>query len=274
MRTIIDTHAHLYEFPDAGSMLRDSAAAGVSDVVALGVDLTSNQKHLELGLTLDAGRCTDSSNVQPPASNDLKIHLAFGLHPGNITSPADTEACFAFMREHVREAVAIGETGLDFWYKWVRKDEGKKREQQQVFDRHLALAKEHGLPVVIHSRGAWRECLDLTIRAGIKKAVFHWYSGPIDILKDVLDAGFLVSFTPALAYSPEHRKAAELAPVDRILIETDTPVAYAVAQGGDKIASTPKDVWRTLKLLSELKGMPEDQLLQLVNASARKFFGI
>ena len=274
MRAIIDTHSHLYELTDASAVLRDCADAGVSDIVALGVDLSSNKKHLELGLTLDARRWTGPSNVQHPASNDLKIHLAFGLHPGNITTSADTEACFVFMREHVKEAVAIGETGLDYWYKWVRKDEVKKREQQAVFDRHLALAREFGLPIVIHSRGAWRECLDLTVRAKIEKAEFHWYSGPEDVLKDILEAGFFVSFTPALSYSPEHRKAAELAPLERVLIETDTPVPYAQVQGGEKIASTPKDVWRTLKLLSELKGMPEDQLLDTVNANARRFFGI
>jgi TatD DNase family protein len=258
MPTIIDTHAHLYEFPDIPAVLHDCALAGVSDVVALGVDLASNQKHLELR----------------PKPNDLNVHLAFGLHPGNITSPADTEACFAFMREHIKEAVAIGETGLDFWYKWVRKDEAKKREQREVFERHLALAQEFGLPVVIHSRGAWRDCLDLAVRAGNKKAVFHWYSGPVDVLKDVLAAGYLVSFTPALGYSPEHRKAAELAPLERVLIETDTPVAYAQGSGGDKIASSPKDVWRTLKLLSGLKGLAEEQVLQTVNANARRFFNI
>jgi TatD DNase family protein len=272
MPTIIDTHAHLYELSDPSAVLADCAASGVSDVVALGVDLSSNQKHVGILKALGTrhkAQDTGGTSVLCPS-----VHLALGLHPGNITSPADTDACLAFMRENIKEAIAIGETGLDFWYKWVRKDDEKKREQREVFDRHLALAKEFDLPVVIHSRGAWRECLEQTISSGVRRAEFHWYSGPVDVLKDLLDAGFLVSFTPALAYSPEHRKAAELAPPDRILIETDTPVAYAQVQGGDKIASTPKDVWRTLKLLSELKAVPEDELLQTVNANAKRFFDI
>jgi TatD DNase family protein len=267
MSTIIDTHSHLYEFPDAPAMLRDCALAGVSDVVTLGVDLGSNKKHVQLRSTWKDGSGTDTSN-------DLRVHLAFGLHPGNITSPADTDACLAFMRENIKEAVAIGETGLDFWYKWVRKDEEKKRDQREVFGQHLALAKEFDLPVVVHSRGAWRECLEQTTQSGVTRAEFHWYSGPLDVLKQILDAGFFVSFTPALAYSPEHRRAAELAPVDMVLIETDTPVAYAQGSSAEKTPSTPKDVWRTLKLLSELKGVPEEQLLQTVNANARRFFDI
>jgi TatD DNase family protein len=276
MRTIIDTHAHLYELSDAPAVLRDCAAAGVSDVVALGVDLESNRKHCDLNQQLRQQTAGSRQQVPlPAASCQLStMHIALGLHPGNIISPADTAACFAFMREHVKQAVAIGETGLDFWYKWVRKDEEKKREQREVFDQHLALAREFVLPIVIHSRGAWRECLEQTVRAGNTKAVFHWYSGPLDVLQDILAAGFFVSFTPALGYSPEHRKAAELAPLDRVLIETDTPVAYAQGQGADKVASTPKDVWRTLKLLGELRGVPEGDLLQTVNANARRFFNI
>jgi TatD DNase family protein len=154
----------------------------------------------------------------------------------------------------------------------VRKDEEKKREQQEVFERHMALAREFDLPIVIHSRGAWRDCLDMAVRAGNQKAVFHWYSGPVEVLKDVLASGFFVSFTPALAYSPEHRQAAVLAPLEKVLIETDTPVAYG--QGAERFTSTPQDVWRTLRLLSELKGVAEDQLLEMVNANARQFFNI
>jgi len=316
MRCIIDTHTHLNELSDVESTLRDCASAGVSDVIALGVDLASNRRQVEIrsavlrgredertidetfsGIRLSSERISTSGEMSGRPSSI--VHVALGLHPGNITSPADTEACFAFMREHIKEAVAIGETGLDFWYKWVRKDDEKKREQQEVFDRHLALAREFDLPVVIHSRGAWRDCLDLAVRAGIKKAEFHWYSGPLDVLKDILDAGFLVSFTPALGYSPEHRKAAELAPLEKVLIETDTPVAFPVPQGAQgtghkaqeeaqacapgarcpvpgapRVPSTPKDVWRTLKLLSELRGVPEDEVLRTVNANAKRFFGI
>ncbi|MBF0486377.1 MAG: TatD family hydrolase [Candidatus Omnitrophica bacterium] len=262
MATIIDTHTHLYDIPDVPLALREAREAGVTDVVALGVDLISNQKHLALA--------ADSAHPF--------IHLALGLHPGNIT-PEEIEKCFPFFQNALKDPgafprlVAMGETGLDFWYKNVKNSDEKKNEQRKVFARHLELAREFNLPVVIHSRGAWRECLDMTVNAGVIKANFHWYSGPVDVLGDILDAGFVVSFSPALEYSPESRQAAEFSPLDKILIETDTPVRISVA-GGERIPSTPKHVWRTLRALCALKGIGEEQALFTVNQNARAFFGI
>ena len=262
-QAIIDTHTHLYDLPDVAAALRDSAAAGVSDVVALGVDLASNKKHLDI--------------VSQPQA--LRIHLALGLHPGNIKTD-EIEPCFTFFRDVLKESslpcgegvgrgiflrpVAIGEAGLDFFYKWVRKDDVLKNEQRMVFQRHLDLAKEFDLPIVIHGRGAWRECLQMTVASGVKKAVFHWYSGPMDVLKEILDAGFLISGSLALEYSEDARRAAAYAPVDRILVETDTPVR----------STTPKDVWRSFKALCAIKGLDEETGLAVVNANARAFFNM
>lgn len=257
MPTIIDTHTHLYDVPDADDALRLSAEAGVSDIVMLGVDYPSNVKHLEL-----------ASRQNLP----LRVHLAWGLHPGNIT-PEDAEKCFPFFREHIHQAVAIGETGLDFWYKWVRNDDAKKDEQRLVFEQHLDLAEEFGLPVVIHSRGTWRECLERSVHHGIKKAVFHWYNGPLDVMKDILDAGYFVSISPAIEYSDESRRTAEHAPLDRILVETDTPIKVS-NPSGERVPSIPKDVWRTFKALCAVKGLDEAAALEAVNANARAFFSL
>ncbi|MBF0387489.1 MAG: TatD family hydrolase [Candidatus Omnitrophica bacterium] len=254
--TIIDTHVHLYDLPDPLAVLRQAADGGVTDVVALGVDLASNIKHLEL-----RGR----------ADGSVGIHLALGLHPGNITSREDTAACLRYIRENIGQAVAIGEAGLDFWYKWVRRDEVKKQEQREAFQGQLDLAAEFALPVVIHARGAWRESLEMTRASGIKKAVFHWYSGPLDVLQEILAAGFLVSVSPALEYSPDSRRTAEFVPLDRLLVETDTPVMVN-GPDGTRVSSGPKDVWRTFKALCAIKKIAEPEALQTLNTNARAFF--
>ena len=261
--TIIDTHVHLYDLPDPVTALRESALAGVTDVVTLGVDLASNQKHCDLIHSVQA----ESSGSIP------RVHLALGLHPGNITTPEDTEACLQFMRAHISGAVAIGETGLDFWYKSVRKDEAGKQQQRDVFKRHLELAVEFDLPVVIHSRGAWRDAFERTRAFGIKKALFHWYSGPVDVLKDILDTGYMVSVSPALEYSPEARRTAEYVSLERVLVETDTPVAVN-GPDGSRIPSIPKDVWRTFKALCAIKNTDEAKALAVLNSNARAFFNM
>ena len=252
--SIIDTHAHLYDVPDIAAALRAAAEAGVSDIILPGVDLASNRRHVEF--------CS--------AYTEPRLHLALGLHPGNIISD-EIEPCFSFMHAHAGEAVAIGETGLDFFYKWVRKDDAKKDEQRRVFGRQLELAREFNLPVIVHCRGAWREAFDMVKAAGVTAADFHWYSGPTDVLKDILDAGFVISCSLALAYSAEVRKAALLAPLEAILVETDTPVMIP-GPAQERVPSTPKDVWRTLRALASLKGVDEAVALKKVNALARSFF--
>ena len=252
---MIDTHAHLDHLDNLREALENAHKAGVSGIVSVGVDLTANQKNLEI-----------QKSTQRPA-----IYVALGIHPGNI-NPQDIDACFAWIREHIREAVAIGETGLDYWYKGVKKDEARKDEQRRVFQKQLDLAKEYDLPVVIHSRGAWRDCFDMTRDAGVKKAVFHWYSGPLDILKEIMDYGYYVGTTPSVAYSPQSREAMRYAPVDKTLLETDCPVSYG--QGEETFRSEPKDVFRTLRAYAELKNMPEEKIQEMVTRNALDFFGI
>ena len=252
---IIDTHAHLDHLENLDEALKNAREAGVVGIVAVGVDLTANKKNLEI----------------QKATKNPNIHVALGIHPGNI-NPAEIDECLQFIRRHIKEAIAIGETGLDYWYKWVKKDEAKKEEQREVFRRQLAIAHEFNLPVVIHSRGAWRDCLEMTQTAGVKKAVFHWYSGPVDILKEILDAGYYVGTTPSLAFSPQSREAISQAPLERILIETDCPVFFNDDQGGFK--SQPQDVFRTLKAYAQLKNINEQQALAAFNKNARDFFNI
>ena len=253
--TIIDTHAHLDQLEHLDAALNNARESNVVGILAVGVDLSANKRNLEI-----------KKLTQSP-----QIYVALGIHPGNI-NPVEVEECLQFIREHIQEASAIGETGLDYWYKWVKKDEAKKEEQREVFRRQLALAREFDLPVVIHSRGAWRDCLEMVKAAGVKKAVFHWYSGPVDVLKEILDAGYYVGATPSLAASPQAREAISHAPLERILIETDCPVFFHNDQGGFK--SEPKDVFRTLKAYSQLKDIDEEKALAVFNENARRLFNI
>ena len=104
--------------------------------------------------------------------------------------------------------------------------------------------------------------------AGIEKGVFHWYSGPLDILERIIYHGYYVSATPALAYSPPHQAAMRSAPLERILVETDSPVEY---QGR---ISEPADLMTTLEELSRLKGVDLGETRKITTANAKHFYGI
>jgi len=255
MISVIDTHAHLDHVKDLEEALKSASDAGVKAIIAPGVDLESNRKNLEI-----------KEKFQKP-----KIYVALGLHPGNIKTE-DIEKTFDFIKANVGQAIAIGETGLDYWYRWVRKNDEKKQEQRSVFRRQLELSKEADLPVIIHSRGAWKDCLAITKEMSILKAVFHWYSGPADILKEILDSGYYVSCTPSIAYSPEARAAMEYAPIERTLIETDSPVYFKEGEGG--FYAQPKNVLNTLKIYVGIKNVDQEKALVVLNDNAKKFFSL
>lgn len=254
---IYDTHAHLDQLKDLEASLKEAHEAGVAGIVAMSMNVRSCEEGLKIKNTYS----------QP------KIYLGMGMHPSDASS-TDLHLIVRLIREHHLELHAVGEIGLDFWYKDVRKDDMKKNEQRGVYRQLLALAKEFDLPAVIHSRGAWRECLQLATEAGVKKAEFHWYSGPLDVLEDILKAGYYVSTSPSVAYSPQSREAMKAAPIERTLIETDCPVFYKYDGNDDGYEARPKDVFRTLKACSELKQLDPQKALSILNKNAEEFFNL
>jgi len=140
-----------------------------------------------------------------------------------------------------------------------------------VFDTQLKLAREFSLPVIIHSRGAWQDCFQMTKDAGIEKAVFHWYSGPIEILDKIIENGYLVSCTPALEYSRELRSVIEKTPLERILVETDSPVRY---KSQHPYNAEPKHVLKTLFCLAKLKNITIINAEEITTSNAKRFFNI
>jgi TatD DNase family protein len=251
-----DTHAHLDQIDDLPQALKDAKQAGVVGIMAVSVDLQSCRKNLEIS-----------------QHDDPKIFVGLGIHPGNII-PAEIETTLDFVRTHIRQAQAIGEIGLDFWYRWVKKDEAKKQLQRQVFVQQLEIAKEAKLPVIIHSRGAWQECFEMAKTCGIPRAVFHWYSGPVAVLKEILAAGYFVSATPSLAYSPQAREAISFAPLEQTLIETDCPVYYQGTEEAEGFQARPRDVFRTLQIYAAIKKVDPHKALQIFNANAQQVLGM
>lgn len=239
---LVDGHAHLNELRDLPESLQEARAVGVRGIIAVGMDIESNEKILQI-----AG--TETQFVYP----------ALGYHPWVIRED-EIEANLSFVREHAREGVALGEIGLDY------KIKVKKELQWKVFGRLLDIGLESEKPVIVHCRFSHRRALDMVRERKIERAVFHWYSGPLRLLDEIFEAGYLISATPALAYSPPHQEAIKRAPIERILLETDTPVSY---QGRE---SRPKDVRITLEEVSRLKKLDPSLVTERTTQNASRFF--
>ena len=252
---IYDTHAHLDHIENLAEAMAAAEEANVKGIISPGMDLASCEKLPVI-----------KAKFPRP-----EVYYAFGMHPSEANED-DLGKIEKAIRENAESLVAVGEIGLDFWYKWVRKDDEKKNEQRKVFRRLLSLAKELDLPAIIHSRGCWRECFETAQELGVKRAEFHWYSGPVDVLKDIIGAGYFVSTSPSVAFSPHSREAMAAAPVEQTLIETDSPVYYNDRETGEGFRAGPKHVWNTLKAYAQLKNLDEADALARLNANAEAFF--
>jgi TatD DNase family protein len=248
---LVDCHAHLEELEEPEAAIERAGRSGVGSIVAVGSDVESNRRVLSL-----SGR-----------HGEVTVHAALGIHPWRLEG-RDLEQDLAFVESHLDRAVAVGEVGLDFWLKEARKDPSQRKRQEDLFRRLLALGRDLSRPVIIHARGAWEECVRMVMEEQISKAVFHWFSGPPEILREILNHGYLISATPAAHYSEKHQRAIREAPLERILIETDSPVIYEGAR------SEPADVVRTLQAVARIKQIPEPEVAKKTTQNAVRFFGL
>ena len=248
MRRLIDSHVHMESFDDPGAVVQRSRDSGVDAVICVGGSLESSKEAKKL-----ARKYPDY------------LYPALGVHPSEVLKE-DIDATVAYLRENLDGCVAVGEIGLDYAYPFAKPKDVRAR-MREVFSRFLNVASEYDLPVSIHSRSAYRDSLELATGAGVE-GVFHWYDGPINTLRDILDAGFYVSATPSVAYSKGAMAVMEGTPIERVLVETDSPV-YLRNLGR---RSTPVDIKLVVDALAKLKEMDPSEVSRVTTRNAEMLF--
>lgn len=248
----VDTHAHLSELEDKEGVIQRAKEAGVEAIIAMGTNLASSLATFEW------------SEGYPGF-----VLPAIGIHPTEFLND-DVPETLRYIQANIARVVAVGEIGLDYWDKAARKDEGVRERQREIYTEQLQMAKEQDLPTSVHGRGSWQDALDLAVAHGPERIIFHWYSGPLDVLDSLLDRGYYISATPAAEYSKDHRAALEHAPLESILVETDCPVYMRNRKRG----SEPMDVTITARALAKLKETTPEEIALATTRKAREIFGI
>ncbi|MBW2056423.1 MAG: TatD family hydrolase [Deltaproteobacteria bacterium] len=241
---LIDAHAHLDEIDDLEQSVSQARAVGVAAIVGVGMTLESNRRILAIARKYPG-----------------LVFPAIGYHPWEIHDET-VEQTLAYIERHLPSCVALGEVGLDY------KARVKKALQKEILSRLLETAHRQGKPAILHCRFSHESALAIVRDAGLEKAVFHWYSGNLETLRKILDQGYLISATPALAYSLPQQEAVRHTPLEMILIETDTPVEYRGR------ASRPADVVRTAELVAEIRGEAFERVAERTTQNAVGFYGI
>ena len=245
-----DTHAHLDACTEPPEVLVSRArAAGVERIVSVGSGLESCRETLAI------------------AHREPGVWAALGVHP-HQASDRDAERLddLRALLAHPR-AVAVGETGLDFYRDYAPRD-----RQRDLFDRQLALAAELGKAVVVHSRAAAGEtAAALELFSGT--VVLHCFSSP-ELLEPALERGYFVSFAGNVTYpkAEELREAARQVPPDRLLVETDSP--YLSPQPRRGRPNEPANVVHTAAALAQARGDDPEELAARLDANAAAAFSL
>ena len=249
----IDTHAHLDEVEHPDQAIEVAREAGLLAIVAVGMGYESNHKTLELA-----------------AKHRGFIFPALGLHPGEISKELpNLEKSLGFIEDNLHSAIAVGEVGLDY-DKRVRAL-ADKDTQQSVLRDLLAIAKKHNLPVSLHNRYAWKDSLEMVVKAGLPSVVFHWFTGSSSALDALVAAGYHISATPAAEYHQEHRRAIKEAPLSSLLLETDCPVEYGRES---RFRSAPEHIFKSLEAVPEVRGLDQVAVAEQTTGNAIGFFGL
>ena len=254
----LDSHCHLdlIGAPTA-DVLAAARAAGIERVITVGVDLASSRWSAEC------------------AAGHEDVYAAVAIHPNETAAAAGSAAGRdAVLAEIAALAAlprvrAVGETGLDYY-----RDYAPPQVQREWFRAHIDLAKRTGKALVIHDRDAHDDVLAILAQEGPpEKVVFHCFSGDAAMAKQCAEAGYVMSFAGNVTFknAAALREAAEAAPADLLLAETDAPFLTPMPYRGKP--NSPAMVAHTVRFLAGLKQVPAEEMCALVTATAERVFG-
>lgn len=253
---IVDSHAHYDDEQfdtDRDDVLKSIRQQGVIRVVNPSSNLDSARKCIELSKSFDF------------------LYCAVGIHPHDAKE--FSEEAVKTVRELAlnKKVVAVGETGLDYHYNFSPPD-----IQKQCFSAHIQLALELKLPLIIHDREAHKDTLDI-IRAekGYEAGgVFHCFSGSIELAKEVLDMGFYISLGGAVTFKNAKKpvEVAKYVPIDRLLVETDSPYMAPVPHRGKRNDSGY--LHEIIRKISEIRNTDYDFIAETTALNADRLFGL
>ncbi len=251
---LIDTHCHLdmSEFDnDREEVIARAKDTGFEALISVGSDFVSTAKAMELATLYDF------------------IYAAVGVHPHDAKDFSDEMYLGLASRALNRKVVAIGETGLDYHY-----DHSPRDAQREVFRKHLRLAKEAGLPVIVHSREAKEDTMAILAESGIDRGVLHCFSGDLDMAEQAMSMGLFISLAGPVTFkkSSRLREIARLIPDEYLLIETDAPYLSPEPFRGRR--NEPSYLEHTAKFIADLREISLDDLARITTLNAKRLFGI
>ena len=246
----VDSHCHLHDTRGVAvdEVIRAARAAGVHTMITVGCDAATTAAAIEIAAGYDG------------------IHATAGLHPHEASNGVDTIVAFL---DHP-EVIAVGECGLDYFY-----EHSPRHDQRTAFAAQIQLAHERRLPLVVHTRDAWDDTFDVFAAEGVPdRTIFHCFTGGPDEAQRCLNLGAHLSFSGIVTFktATDLQAAARACPLDRLLVETDSPYLAPVPHRGR--TNQPAYVRDVAQFIADLRGMPLADLAASTSSAAWSAFSL
>lgn len=254
--TLVDSHCHLDYYTkqdgELDAVVARARAAGVVRMVTIGT------------------RVSEFDRVREIAERYDDVYCTVGIHPHEAASELDVDVERLVELTRHPKVIGIGETGLDFYY-----DHSPRDRQVEVFRTHIAAAREAGLPLIVHSRGADAETAEVlrsSAGGGVLSGLIHCFSTTRQLSDKALEIGFLISLSGILTFknAAELCEIAQEIPIEHLLVETDAPYLAPVPHRGKR--NEPAFVTHTANHLAELRGMAPADLAAATTANFFRLF--
>lgn len=255
---LVDSHAHL-TFPQLRDQVDEALArcaeAGVDEVITVGIDLVDARAAVELA-----------------ERHPSKVHAAAAFHPHEAGKVTDGDLTVMAELWNHPKVVALGEMGLDYHY-----DFADRSIQRSVFSRQLELAASRAQPLVIHSRKALDDTIELLEAHGFRDrpVVFHCFTGTAQEAARIADHGWWISFTGIVTFKKSDWlwEIAKAYPADTLMIETDAPY-LSPEPVRSRRPNEPAYLMHTARFMAELRDMPLNEFVERTAGNTRTFFGL
>lgn len=259
----VDAHAHITDerFENVDEIVENAKEKGVDKIVCSAFNMPSSVKALDL------------------AKKYSNVFANVGFHPENVEEFDDNNSISNLENlAKNKKVVAIGEVGLDYHFFEGKTDDEilrLKNKQKEIFVKQINLANKLGLPIVVHSRDAMGDTLEILKRNPVKKeSLMHCYGGSIESAKILINMNFVFSFGGVVTFNNAKnvREVVQNLPIEKILLETDCPYMTPVPFRGQR--NEPKNVVYVADMISKIKGVSIEEVAEVTTKNAERVFGI
>jgi TatD DNase family protein len=254
-----DSHCHVHDGPDPAAELARAKQAGVGQVVCVGTTAEDSASAVSVAL-----------GSRSPGFDGSVAFATVGLHPHEAWRGAATLVPVLAGSAGAGVVVGVGECGLDYHY-----DHSPRDVQREAFASQVALAREHGLTLVIHTREAWDDTFAVLAATGVpKRVIFHCFTGGPAEAERCLEIGAWLSFSGIVTFknADDVRAAAAVCPLERVLVETDSPYLAPLPHRGRR--NEPGYVPLVGAGVASVKGLPVEEVEAATTANAAAVFGL